>query len=328
MKITRSLGVLLSTFIALVPVHKSFAQSAEDYPNKSIRFIVPFAAGGASDVTARLISQVMSQSMGQSVIVENKAGAGGNIGTDFVAQSPPDGYTILLAYTGPMAINPTLYTNLPFKPLKDFAAVTLVAEAPLLLGVNASLPVNNVQELIQYIKDHPGQVFYGSSGTGGADHLAGDLFMKETGTKITHVPYKGGVLALRDLVAGNTQMQFMTIPAAIPLIRDGRIRPLALLSSKRFELFPEVPTIAEAGLKEVYVNNTYGVVVPAGTPTNVVNKLNFELVKTVKNTEVINKFKDLGLIPLFNTPEEFTQFMKNEYERWAQIVKISGATVD
>jgi tripartite-type tricarboxylate transporter receptor subunit TctC len=196
------------------------------------------------------------------------------------------------------------------------------------LGVNPSLPVRNVQELIAYLKDHPGQIFYGSSGTGGSDHLAGDLFMKETGTKIIHVPYKGGALALRDLVAGNTQMQFMTIPAAIPLIRDGRIRPLALLSNKRFELFPDVPTIAEAGLKDVYVNNTYGVTVPAGTPPDVIHKLNAELVRAVKNPEVVNRFKDLGLVPMYNTPAEFTQFMKDEYDRWAQIVQVSGASVD
>ena len=324
MQITR----LLTALITLALVQAVHAQSADVYPNKPIRFIVPFAAGGASDVTSRLISQVMSPSIGQAVIVENKAGAGGNIGSDFVAKSPPDGYTMLLAYTGPMAINPTLYKNLPFNPLKDFAAVTLVAQAPLLLGVNPSMPVNNVQELIRYAKENPGKIFYGSSGTGGADHLAGDLFMKETGTKIIHVPYKGGALALRDLVAGNTQMQFMTIPAAIPLIRDGRIRPLALLSSKRFELFPDVPTIEEAGLKNVYVNNTYGVTVPAGTPPDVVNKLNAELVKAVKNPEVANRFKDLGLVPAYNTPAEFTQFMKDEYERWAEIVKVSGATVD
>ncbi len=324
MQITR----LLTALITLALVQAVHAQSADVYPNKPIRFIVPFAAGGASDVTSRLISQVMSPSIGQAVIVENKAGAGGNIGSDFVAKSPPDGYTMLLAYTGPMAINPTLYKNLPFNPLKDFAAVTLVAEAPLLLGVNPSMPVNNVQELIRYAKENPGKIFYGSSGTGGADHLAGDLFMKETGTKIIHVPYKGGALALRDLVAGNTQMQFMTIPAAIPLIRDGRIRPLALLSSKRFELFPDVPTIEEAGLKNVYVNNTYGVTVPAGTPPDVVNKLNAELVKAVNNPEVANRFKDLGLVPAYNTPAEFTQFMKDEYERWAEIVKVSGATDD
>ena len=324
MQITR----LLTALITLALVQAVHAQSADIYPNKPIRFIVPFAAGGASDVTSRLISKVMSPSIGQAVIVENKAGAGGNIGSDFVAKSPPDGYTMLLAYTGPMAINPTLYKNLPFNPLKDFAAVTLVAQAPLLLGVNPSMPVNNVQELIRYAKENPGKIFYGSSGTGGADHLAGDLFMKETGTKIIHVPYKGGALALRDLVAGNTQMQFMTIPAAIPLIRDGRIRPLALLSSKRFELFPDVPTIEEAGLKNVYVNNTYGVTVPAGTPPDVVNKLNAELVKAVKNPEVANRFKDLGLVPAYNTPAEFTQLMKDEYERWAEIVKVSGATVD
>ena len=322
---------ICAAFISIFTIslfHTAHAQPNDSYPNKPIRFIVPFAAGGASDVTSRLIAQVMGQSIGQSVIVENKAGAGGNIGTDFVAKAPPDGYTMLLAYTGPMAINPTLYKNLSFNPLKDFDAVTLVAEAPLLLGVNPSMPVHNVQELVAHLRDHPEQVFYGSSGTGGSDHLAGDLFMKETGTKIIHVPYKGGALALRDLVAGNTQMQFMTIPAAIPLIRDGRIRPLALLSSKRFELFPDVPTIAEAGLKDVYVNNTYGVTVPAGTAPDVIHKLNSELVKAVKNPEIVNRFKDLGLVPIYNTPAEFTQFMKDEYDRWAQIVQVSGASVD
>jgi len=319
---------LIAISLAVYSFQTAQAQSADNYPNKPIKFIVPYAAGGASDVTSRLLAQAMSPSIGQTVIVENKTGAGGNIGTDFVAKSAPDGYTMLLAYTGPMAINPTLYKNIPFNPLKDFAAVTLVAEAPLLLGVHPSLPVKNVQELIEYAKANPGKIFYGSSGTGGADHLAGDLFMQETGTKIVHVPYKGGAPALRDLVAGNTQMQFMTIPAAIPHIKDGRIRPLAILSNSRFELFPDVPTIAEAGLKGVYVNNTYGVTVPAGTPPAIVNKLNAELVKAVKSPEIVNRFKDLGLVPRYNTPAEFSQFIKDEHVRWAKIVKDSGASVD
>ncbi len=319
---------LIAVSVAALSIHTAQAQSADTYPNKPIKFIVPYAAGGASDVTSRLLAQAMSPSIGQTVIVENKTGAGGNIGTDFVAKSAPDGYTMLLAYTGPMAINPTLYKNIPFNPLKDFAAVTLVAEAPLLLGVHPSVPVKNVKELVEYARANPGKIFYGSSGTGGADHLAGDLFMQETGTKIVHVPYKGGAPALRDLVAGNTQMQFMTIPAAIPHIKDGRIRPLAILSNSRFELFPDVPTIAEAGLPGVYVNNTYGVAVPAGTPPAVVNKLNAELVKAVKSQDIVNRFKDLGLVPRYNTPEEFTQFMKDEHARWAKIVKDSGASVD
>ena len=319
---------LIAVSVAALSIHTAQAQSADTYPNKPIKFIVPYAAGGASDVTSRLLAQAMSPSIGQTVIVENKTGAGGNIGTDFVAKSAPDGYTMLLAYTGPMAINPTLYKNIPFNPLKDFAAVTLVAEAPLLLGVHPSVPVKNVKELVEYARANPGKIFYGSSGTGGADHLAGDLFMQETGTKIVHVPYKGGAPALRDLVAGNTQMQFMTIPAAIPHIKDGRIRPLAILSNSRFELFPDVPTIAEAGLPGVYVNNTYGVAVPAGTPPAVVSKLNAELVKAVKSQDIVNRFKDLGLVPRYNTPEEFTQFMKDEHARWAKIVKDSGASVD
>ena len=319
---------LLAASVAALSIHTVQAQPADTYPNKPIKFIVPYAAGGASDVTSRLLAEAMSPSIGQTVIVENKTGAGGNIGTDFVAKSAPDGYTMLLAYTGPMAINPTLYKNIPFNPLKDFAAVTLVAEAPLLLGVHPSVPVKNVKELVEYARVNPGKIFYGSSGTGGADHLAGDLFMQETGTKIVHVPYKGGAPALRDLVAGNTQMQFMTIPAAIPHIKDGRIRPLAILSNSRFELFPDVPAIAEAGLPGVYVNNTYGVTVPAGTPPAVVNKLNAELVKAVKSQDIVNRFKDLGLVPRYNTPEEFTQFMKDEHARWAKIVKDSGASVD
>lgn len=319
---------LIAALVAALSIQTVQAQSADSYPNKPIKFIVPYAAGGASDVTSRLLAQAMSPSIGQTVIVENKTGAGGNIGTDFVAKSAPDGYTILLAYTGPMAINPTLYKNIPFNPLKDFAAVTLVAEAPLLLGVHPSVPVKNVKELVEYARANPGKIFYGSSGTGGADHLAGDLFMQETGSKIVHVPYKGGAPALRDLVAGNTQMQFMTIPAAIPHIKDGRIRPLAILSNSRFELFPDVPTIAEAGLPGVYVNNTYGVTVPAGTPPAVVNKLNAELVKAVKSQDIVNRFKDLGLVPRYNTPEEFSQFMKDEHARWAKIVKDSGASVD
>lgn len=319
---------LMAALVAALSIQTVQAQSADSYPNKPIKFIVPYAAGGASDVTSRLLAQAMTPSIGQSVIVENKTGAGGNIGTDFVAKSAPDGYTMLLAYTGPMAINPTLYKNIPFNPLKDFAAVTLVAEAPLLLGVHPSVPVKNVKELVEYARANPGKIFYGSSGTGGADHLAGDLFMQETGTKIVHVPYKGGAPALRDLVAGNTQMQFMTIPAAIPHIKDGRIRPLALLSNARFELFPDVPTIAEAGLPGVYVNNTYGVTVPAGTPPAIVNKLNAELVKAVKSPEIANRFKELGLVPRYNTPAEFSKFMQDEHVRWAKIVKDSGASVD
>ena len=323
----RLIRLLTLSFTALA-FQTAQAQPADSYPNKPIKFIVPYAAGGASDVTSRLLAQAMSPSIGQSVIVENKSGAGGNIGTDFVAKSPPDGYTMLLAYTGPMAINPTLYKNIPFNPLKDFAAVTLVAEAPLLLGVHPSVPVKNVKELVEYARANPGKIFYGSSGTGGADHLAGDLFMQQTGAKIVHVPYKGGAPALRDLVAGNTQMQFMTIPAAIPHIKDGRIRPLALLSNTRFELFPDVPTIAEAGLPGVYVNNTYGVTVPAGTPPAIVNKLNAELVKAVKSPEIANRFTELGLVPRYNTPAEFSQFMNDEHVRWAKIVKDSGASVD
>jgi len=303
------------------------ALAAEVFPNRPIKFVVPYAAGGATDTTARLISKELTAILGQPVIVENKAGAGGNIGTDSVAKSAPDGYTMLLAYTGPMVINPSLYDSLPFKPKQDFAPVTLLAQAPQILGVHPSIPVNTVDELIAYAKANPDKLFFGSSGNGGADHLAGELFKMRTGTRITHVPYKGGAPALADLVAGRTQLQFMTIPASIGHIQSGRIRPLAILSKERYPLFPDVPTITQAGVKDYDINNWYGVVVAAGTPPDIVNKLNVALIKALRSEEVQTRFNGLGLIPVSNSPEEFKLFIDKETDRWAEIIRVSGASL-
>ena len=303
------------------------ANANEAFPTRPIKFVVPYAAGGATDTTARLISKELTALLGQPVIVENKAGAGGNIGTDYVAKSAPDGYTMLLAYTGPMAINPTLYDSLPFKPKQDFAPVTLLAQAPQILGVHPSIPVKTVDELIAYAKANPDKLFFGSSGNGGADHLAGELFKMRTGANITHVPYKGGAPALADLVAGRTQMQFMTIPASIGHIQSGRIRPLAILSKERYPLFPDVPTISEAGVKDYDINNWYGVDVAAGTPPAIVNKLNVALIKALQSNEVQSRFSGLGLIPVSNSPEVFKVFIDKESDRWAEIIRVSGATL-
>jgi len=303
------------------------ASASEAFPTRPIKFVVPYAAGGATDTTARLISKELTALLGQPVIVENKAGAGGNIGTDYVAKSAPDGYTMLLAYTGPMAINPSLYDALPFKPKQDFAPVTLLAQAPQILGVHPSIPVKTVDELIAYAKANPNKLFFGSSGNGGADHLAGELFKMRTGTNITHVPYKGGAPALADLVAGRTQMQFMTIPASIGHIQSGRIRPLAILNKERYPLFPDIPTISEAGVKDYDINNWYGVVVAAGTPPAIVSKLNVALIKALQSNEVQSRFSGLGLIPVSNSPEAFKVFIDKESDRWAEIIRVSGATL-
>ena len=305
----------------------NIAAASDVCPNKPIKFVVPYAAGGATDTTARLVSKELTAILGQPVIVENKAGAGGNIGTDYVAKSAPDGYTMLLAYTGPMAINPSLYDSLPFKPQQDFAPVTLLAQAPQILGVHPSIPVTTVAEFIAYAKANPNKLFFGSSGNGGADHLAGELFKMLTGAQITHVPYKGGAPALADLVAGRTQLQFMTIPASIGHIQSGRIRPLAILDKQRYPLFPNVPTISEAGVKNYDVNNWYGVVVAAGTPPAIVDKLNVALIKALRSEEVQARFSGLGLVPVSNSPKEFQQFIATESARWAEIIRVSGASL-
>ncbi len=313
--------------VTAVVASLNIAHASDTFPNKPIKFIVPYAAGGATDTTARLVSKELTAILGQPVIVENKAGAGGNIGTDYVAKSTPDGYTMLLAYTGPMAINPSLYDSLPFKPQHDFAPVTLLAQAPQILGVHPSIPATTVDELVAYAKANPTALFFGSSGNGGADHLAGELFKMRTGAQITHVPYKGGAPALADLVAGRTQLQFMTIPASIGHIQAGRIRPLAILAKERYPLFPDVPTISEAGVKNYDVNNWYGVVVAAGTPEPIVNKLNNALIKALRSNEVQTRFSGLGLVPVSNTPKEFQNFIAAESVRWAEIIRVSGASL-
>lgn len=313
--------------VTAVVASLSIAHASDTFPNKPIKFIVPYAAGGATDTTARLVSKELTAILGQPVIVENKAGAGGNIGTDYVAKSTPDGYTMLLAYTGPMAINPSLYDSLPFRPQQDFAPVTLLAQAPQILGVHPSIPATTVDELVAYAKANPTALFFGSSGNGGADHLAGELFKMRTGAQITHVPYKGGAPALADLVAGRTQLQFMTIPASIGHIQAGRIRPLAILAKERYPLFPDVPTISEAGVKNYDVNNWYGVVVAAGTPEPIVNKLNNALIKALRSNEVQTRFSGLGLVPVSNTPKEFQSFIAAESARWAEIIRVSGASL-
>ena len=298
------------------------------WPSKPIKFVVPYAAGGASDITARLLAQSLSSALGQPVVVDNRAGASGNIGTDVVAKSPADGYTILLAYTGPMAINPHLYKSLPFDPARDFAPVGQVAEAPLILMVNAGIPARSVPELIAQVKAEPGKFFCGSSGPGGADHLACELFKVRTGTQVGTVNYKGGLPALMDLVAGRTQMQFATTSSVMSHIRSGALRPLAFISSKRFDLLPDVPTASEAGLPAFDVNNWYGVSVPAGTPPAVIKRLSVELGTALQQPALRTRLQELGLVPAWTSTEDFAAYVKAELVRWGPIVRAAGVTVE
>lgn len=280
------------------------------------------------DITTRLLAQSLTTSLGQGVVVENRTGASGNIGSDFVAKSPPDGYTLLFAYAGTISINPYLYKSLPFDPIKDFAGVTLVAHAPLLLLVNPSLPAKDVGELVAYAKANPDKLFFGSGGIGGTDHLGAELFKARTGIAITHVGFKGGSPALLELMAGRTQLQVVTIPGALPHIRAGRVRALAIIADKRFELLPDVPTMAEAGLPGFEINNWYGVLVPAGTPAPIVKRLNSDLVQALQSPELRKRFLDLGLVPTWSSPEEFSAFIKNDAPKWERIVRAAGATAE
>ena len=306
----------------------SVAQSNDAWPNKPVRFVVPYVAGGASDITVRSIAQLLTISLGQTMMVENKAGGGGNIGTDFVAKAAPDGYTFLMAYAGPIAINPHLYKNIPFNAQKDFAPVSLMAEAPLILAVHPSVPANNLAELIAYLKANPDQVFFGSSGTGGADHLAGELFRLQADVRINHIPFKGGAQAVVDLVAGRTQLEFLTIPGGLSHIRAGRLKAIALASSKRFPLFPDVPTMTEAGLKDFEINNWYGLSAPAGTPAPIIASMNRALQQAIQDPALRARFQEVGLVPMSNTPEEFTALIKSDSEKWQKIIQSAGVTAE
>ena len=316
----------LSTLVLLG--HIQIALADEAWPTKPVRIVVPYVAGGASDITVRSIAQLLTASLGQTMLVENKAGGGGNIGTDYVAKAAPDGYTFLMAYAGPIAINPYLYKNIPFNAQKDFSPVSLMADAPLILAVHPSVPANNLNELIAYLKANPDQVFFGSSGTGGADHLAGELFRLQANVRIQHIPFKGGAQAVIDLVAGRTQIEFLTIPGGLSHIRAGRLRAIALASSKRFPLFPDVPTMAEAGMKGVEINNWYGLSAPAGTPAPIIERMNRALREAIQDPALRTRFQEVGLVPISNSAEEFSALIKSDSEKWKKIIQDSGVTAE
>jgi tripartite-type tricarboxylate transporter receptor subunit TctC len=311
--------------LALLPCPIAIAQS---YPAKPVKMIVPFPPGGSLDFAGRLIAQKLTDAWGQSVVVENKPGAGGNIGADYVAKSPPDGYTILLGALSTHAVNPSLYKSMPYDAAKDFAPITLIAVTPNVLVVNASLPVNNVKEFIAYAKANPGKLAFGSGSNGSAGHLAGELFKVETGTDAVHVPFKGGAPATQALLAGDTQFMFDNLANAMAQVKAGKLKALAVTTAQRSKLVPDLPTMAEAGLPGFDISTWYGFFAPAGTPPAIVTKWNADVTKILNSPEVRDKLMADGAEPAPNTPEQFAQMIANELTKYARIVKMSGAKVD
>jgi tripartite-type tricarboxylate transporter receptor subunit TctC len=301
---------------------------AQEYPTKSVRLIVPFPPGGSLDFAGRLIAQKLTEAWGQSVVVENKPGAGGNIGADLVAKSAPDGYTILLGALSTHAVNPNLYARMPYDAVKDFAPITLVAITPNVLVVNASSPVQNVREFIAYTKANPGKLSFGSGSNGSAGHLAGELYKVETGTDSVHIPYKGGAPATQALLAGDTQFMFDNLANAMAQVKAGKLRALAVTTAKRSSLAPELPTMAEAGLSGFDISTWYGLFAPAGTPVPIIAKWNAEVNKILKTPNIRARFVEDGAEPAPDSPEEFARFIAAELGKYARIIKASGAKVD
>jgi len=314
--------------IALVVTFATGVADAAAYPDKPVRMLVGFAAGGGTDTTARVIGIPLAEALGQQIIVDNRPGAAGNIAADITAHAVPDGYTILMGTIAALAINPSLYQKLPFDPIKDFEPISLVVSSMNVLVVHPSVAAKSVKELIALAKSQPGKLSYGSSGVGGAGHLAGVLFDQLAGTQMTHVPYKGGAPAMIGLVGGEVNMVFATAETAIPQVKANKIRALGVTTAKRSALVPDLPTIAEAGLPGYEANNWYGLVAPAKTPAAIVERLNREVVKVLNMPNVKEQLFRSGLDASPSTPKEFGTYIKSEMAKWSKVVKASGAKAE
>jgi tripartite-type tricarboxylate transporter receptor subunit TctC len=298
------------------------------YPTKPIRIVVPFPAGGTTDILARAVAQKLTETTGQSVVVDNRPGAGGNIGAELVAKSPPDGYTLLMGTVGTHAINASLYARMPYDHVKDFAPIILVAGVPNVLVINPSVPANSVQELIAYGKANPGKLNFASSGSGTSIHLAGELFKTMTGVQMTHVPYKGSAPAIADLLGGQVQLMFDNLPSALPHIKAGKLKALAVTSAQRSATLPDVPTVAESGLPGFEASSWFGLLAPAGTPKEIIARLNGEVAKWLATPEAKEKLAAQGAIAAGQPSDDFVRHIAAETTKWQKVVKESGAKVD
>jgi len=314
--------VRVFAFILLTAIATpAFAQ--QPYPSKPVRIVSPFPPGGGNDALCRAVAPKLSENLKQQVIVENRAGANGIVGTEVAARSAPDGYTILLIPSG-HAVNASLYKKLPFDSIRDFTPITLAASSPLVLAVHPSLPVKNVKDVIALAKSRPGQLTYVSSGIGSSGHLAGALFDTLTGTKMVHIPYKGMALAITDLMGGQVTMTFGTSLSVIPQVRSGRLRALATTGATRSPALPDLPTIAETGVPGYEASLWYGFVGPAKIPPEIVNRLNSAIIAVLQMTEIRERLASQGVDPIYNTPEEFAKLLVNDLDRWAKVVKRAG----
>jgi tripartite-type tricarboxylate transporter receptor subunit TctC len=320
--------LLQKLMVVLALAAPALSAQAQPYPNKPIRLICPFPPGGAVDIASRSVAQALSQQLGQPVTVDNRPGAGGNIGAEIVAKAAPDGYTLLMATSNILAINPALYSKVPFDSLKDFAPVSMVVSLNNVLVLNPNVPYKSVQEVIAAARAQPGKLTYASSGNGTSIHLSGELFKSMAGVDMLHIPYKGSAPAVTDLLAGQVNMMFDNIPSSLPHIKAGKLRALAVTGSKRASSLPDLPTIAEAAIPgyESYV--WFGVVAPAGTPPEVIKRLNAELAKAAVTPEFRDRLTGQGYDVLSTSPEQMTASIRSEMAKWGKIVKASGAKVD
>lgn len=321
-----SMRCLLS--VAALLGFMSVAQAQTAYPARPIRFIVPFTPGGSGDIFARPVAQKMSESMGQQVVVENRPGSGGVIGTEAAAKAAPDGYTMMMGLTANVAVNPALYPKLPYDPLRDFAPVTLIASAPYVLVVPPSLPARNVKELIALARAKPGDLAYVSLGSGSMGHLSGELLASMAGVKLLHVPYKTLGQAIPDLISGQVQLLFLGIASAQPHVKSGKLRAIAVSSTKRSPAMREMPTVAESGVKGFDVTGWYGAFVPAGTPQDIVARLHREIVRVLAMPDIRERLSGEGAELVGNSPRDFDAFVRSEIVKWAKVVKLSGAKAD
>jgi tripartite-type tricarboxylate transporter receptor subunit TctC len=301
---------------------------AQSYPTKPIRLIVPFPPGGGNDVIARVIAQKLGERLGQQVIVDNRAGANGIVGLQALMQSPPDGYTLAVGAAGPLAVNPSLYDKLPYDPLKDFSPITNMVNYPLLLVVHPSVPVKTTQDLINLAKAKPKQLYFASPGSGNSGHLAGELLNSMANVQTVHVPYKGQGPALSDLISGQVQMLYSSIPSVLPQVKSGQLNALAVGSAKRVPSLPDIPTISESGVPGYEAYSWVGMVAPAKTPKDIVNRLNREIVDILKQKDVSEKLNQQGALPVGDSPEQFGAYIKTEIEKWGAVVRAANIKAD
>ena len=322
MNVTTLRGALAAVLLGI-----AVSATAQNYPAGPIRIIVPFPAGGGVDTAGRLLGQKLSEAIGRPVLIDNRAGANGMIGSEMVAKAPKDGYTLMVNGAN-FVTSPTLYAKSLYDPIKDFDAISLLAHAPNILVVHPSLPVKNVRELIAFAKARPGDILFAGSGSGSTPHLAGELFKTQTNTKMVHVPYRGTGPAITAILSGEVSTMFMPALTALPLIQSGRVRALGVTSLERLPALPELPTVSESGLKGYQSSQWYGVLAPAGTSPDILNVLNGHTVRIMQSADMKERMKNSGSVAVGSSREVFAKFLQTEFSKWAQVIKASGATVD